>query len=492
MSRGVVFLHSALFVSVAFGAGVTGTDPGLVELPIAAAVAPTYLDGQWIATTGGNNVHALTPAAPSPSPCDFIHGRNYNHGAPGESTNATSPGDCCAKCQAKSGCVAGVLADATCWFKTADDLLKPTSAAASVVACVQKSAEPYPAPAPTPLPPPVTLTIPSTVPGDLITDLQRANVTGDPWMELNWIDNSHLWTGNNGAWTVSRNFSISSAAAANSTFLLVFDGVKMGAHISLNGIRLGNTTNQFVRYVFPVSAADLTFGATASNFLEVQFDDNIPLEGRWMACSGGWDWAPYSYTYRNDSYAGRTQIFSKGIWKSVYITEVPAGTAVITHVTPHTHYLGKYPTTALVDGQHDGFSVNVTVHLWAPDGGSTGELSVSGLWGSGPGTKARANLNIPSGDSVASLQLHASASDIKLWWPNEVNGHGAEIIRPLYNITATWRPADVDATSTTTRRLGFRTFALVTANDTDAAYVFGFMPGVGGCIACKSSHDGAI
>ena len=40
------------------------------------------------------------------------------------------------------------------------------------------------------------------------------------------------------------------ARAATHCHLLVFDGIRMGAMIALNGHLLGNATDQFLRYVF--------------------------------------------------------------------------------------------------------------------------------------------------------------------------------------------------------------------------------------------------
>ena len=83
---------------------------------------------------------------------------------------------------------------------------------------------------------------------------------------------------------------------------------------------------------------------------------------------GGWDWAPYSNTITNSSgnTSGPARTLSKGLWKSVYLAALPLASAAITHMTPHTHYLGEYPTVPLRDGIHGGFKVNVTTHLWAP------------------------------------------------------------------------------------------------------------------------------
>ena len=173
------------------------------------------------------------------------------------------------------------------------------------------------------------------------------------------------------------------------------------------------------------------------------------------------DWAPISQNSLNDTVFGSASTFSSGVWKSVYVVAAAPASAFITSVVPLTRFLGAYPVGALVDGAHAGFSVNVTAHLWAPEGGATGSLAVTGAWGA---TAASPLTDIPAGDSAVSLTLAASAAQIQLWWPN---GLGAQ---PLFNVTATWRPAS-GAPAAATRRLGFRVAALVTVNDTDPATV---------------------
>jgi beta-mannosidase len=67
----------------------------------------------------------------------------------------------------------------------------------------------------------------------------------------------------------------------------VFDGIKMGATISVNGQKLGMAEDEYLRYSFPLSAQLLRLGA---NSVSVTFDDSINVNGRFMACTGGWDW----------------------------------------------------------------------------------------------------------------------------------------------------------------------------------------------------------
>lgn len=48
----------------------------------------------------------------------------------------------------------------------------------------------------------------------------------------------------NGTWTYSLTFTLNDTISATATQLLVFDGVKMAADISLNGKNLGFVTDQ--------------------------------------------------------------------------------------------------------------------------------------------------------------------------------------------------------------------------------------------------------
>ena len=163
------------------------------------------------------------------------------------------------------------------------------------------------------------------VPGDLLTDLQRAGVIGDPLYEKNfdaYDDSGHvqppLWERSN--FTYSNSFTLDTrvrALAAGGEILLVLDGVKMAAEVFLNGVSLGVTANQFLRMTAPVAA--LLKDGEGANSLSVVFlpsMDAVNNNARFMACSGGWDWAPYTGTVlSNNNEQSRT--FSKGIWKSV-------------------------------------------------------------------------------------------------------------------------------------------------------------------------------
>ena len=180
------------------------------------------------------------------------------------------------------------------------------------------------------------------------------------------------------------------------------------------------------------------------------------------ACTGGWDWAPYS-----NSEQGGAQTFSFGIWKSVYLARIAQKTgAAITHVVPQIFYAGPYPTSPLADGAHGGFTVDVRVHLTVPGNRPVvGTLAARGGWGG----SASERVTLSPGDNGVTLSMTASAAQISLWWPV---GAGAQ---PLYNISVSFSPGASGVTTSpaveAVRRVGFRVFALVTGNDTDPAYV---------------------
>jgi hypothetical protein len=243
---------------------VHAVDPGLVDHPI-AATSVTYLDGKrWTAST------EITP--PRPAECTFVANTDYSHGETSSGhVGAKSQDECCAACSADSTCAAAVYTgnpkSGSCWFKTASDLTNKSSVQ-GVTACVVKQS-------------PTTkgrkVSIAATVPGDLITDLEAAGMVGDPLYELNWL-NSSIWDSN--TWTYTTSFTASPAAGSSS--ILVFDGIKMGARIMVDGKLIGNTTDQFLRYLFPVTLS------AGSHTLDVVFDPKIDCGGRWMSCTGGW------------------------------------------------------------------------------------------------------------------------------------------------------------------------------------------------------------
>lgn len=132
------------------------------------------------------------------------------------------------------------------------------------------------------------------VPGDLLTDLEKGGVIGDPLYETNWVPNSNgnaipMWDSSAHNWTYTTTFDLLPNVAAGKDIWIVFDGIKMAADISLNGVYLGFVNDQFLRYNWPVTSSIKPTG----NQLTVTFTDSTDprnAEARFMGCTGGWDW----------------------------------------------------------------------------------------------------------------------------------------------------------------------------------------------------------
>jgi beta-galactosidase/beta-glucuronidase len=147
----------------------------------------------------------------------------------------------------------------------------------------------------------------------------------------------------------------------------------------------------------------------------------------------------------------------------VYIVGVKAASAAIDHVAPRVFYKGAYPTEPLSDTAHGDFSVDVVVHMTSI-AATSGTLAVTGEWAGG---SASVPVNLPAGASNVTVTLLAANNAVKLWWPAQTPG-----AQNLYNITATFTETG-GAPKVATRRVGFRTFTLVTGNDTDPSTLAG-------------------
>lgn len=298
--------------------------------------------------------------------------------------------------------------------------------------------------------------LPAQVPGDILSDLQRAGRAPDPYFNLTWRQPEYVALWNTGTWTYRKSF-ITPASAASAQQLLVFDGIRMGAVVTLNGHWLFNATNQFQRYSVPLLGEQLKTDGTL-NELAVAFGNELGIDcGGRFTLSSQIDWAPRMVT--NDSFTGRST-FGFAIWRSVYLLPVPD--AAITQLVPHTFYAGGHPTALLEDNNHAGFKVVVRCEIFAPSQGVAGHVSVLGGW---PGAVAVDSQQVTLEQGVNNITLELlpeQTRGARLW---HVNGYGDQI---RYNISATFTPARAGAANVSASRLiGFRHLALVTVNDTD-------------------------
>jgi hypothetical protein len=318
------------------------------------------------------------------------------------------------------------------------------------------------------------VSVPATVPGDLVTDLQRAGVIGDPWFELGFLNSTTpgaqgapLW--DVGVWaysaTVAPRAPLAAALAAGGEATLVFDGIKMAADIFWNGAHLGFVNDQFLRFSFPLPEV------LDTNALQISFPtsrDPRNAEGRFSGASGGWDWGALTATNTGVRAVGApfAGTFSKGLWRDAYVAATLPGSAALVHAAPQIFYHGAYPTAPLSRAAAGPWTVSVRVQLRAPSGGARGTLAVAGAWGGVGGTSGP--LSLPAGDALVVVNVSVPAGAVDLWWPNGLGGQA------MYAVTTTWAPAAPGgALVSTARRVGFRTLAIVTADDSDPAALAG-------------------
>ena len=267
------------------------------------------------------------------------------------------------------------------------------------------------------------------VPGDLASDIARHFLHEIELLQnSNWLTYAHLiWERE---WVYQSNFSVS--AESGETFL-VLDGIKMGAIVAVNGVTVTKAPNQFLRYQLNISS--LVSSSSSSNLITITFpainngSTGIETDGRYMACSGGWDWAPYN-SY-NDTRGER--VGSRGIWKRVAIVSYKI--LLVESVVPVVYHRGEQV-----------FALNLTVHYRSHQ---TISLSVETGWSSKIET-----LELSNSDGVlsqATLILEGIQVE-HLWSPGKLNKES------LYSLRVKSDDSDFDYST----RVGFRSVALVT------------------------------
>ena len=175
-------------------------------------------------------------------------------------------------------------------------------------------------------------------------------------------------------------------------------------------------------------------------------------------------------------------MMSKGIVRSVYIVYPPQPQviqplslprphalspppALITAVATEVLYKGPYPAAPLTDATKGNFEVRVRVHVHSHTAWS-GSVQVNGSWSNDAVAMVQPQQLVPAGESNFTVVVAAASEDVSLWWPV---GLGE---RPLYNVSARLVSSDGgSASESAVRRIGFRTLAIVTGNDTDSAWV---------------------
>ncbi|MEV4134884.1 glycoside hydrolase family 2 protein [Dactylosporangium sp. NPDC049742] len=260
--------------------------------------------------------------------------------------------------------------------------------------------------------------VPATVPGCVHTDLLRAGLIDDPYIDDN--ENRLGWIGRTD-WTYTTTFQW--APDGHDRADLVFDGLDTVAEVELNGTVLGRTANMHRRYRFDATAhlheggnvLRVTFTAPYA-YAEAEearlgarpgpYDEPYQFI-RKMACNFGWDWGP--------------TLVTSGIWRPVGLHSWSG--ARLAAVRPQVR----------ADG------VDVTVEI---ERGRTAEAVAVTATIDGTGVEVK----VPEGATTATLSL--DVADPRLWWPL---GYGEP---HRYELTVT------AADDTWSRMIGLRTVTI--------------------------------
>jgi beta-mannosidase len=288
----------------------------------------------------------------------------------------------------------------------------------------------------------VLSSVAATIPGCVHTDLLRAHVIEDPYLEdhelsLRWIGNCD--------WIYETTLSLSEADIADAEQLdLVFEGLDTLAEIRLNGGAIGRSSNMHVAVRIDIKSV----AKVGENLLAVQFAsprkyiaeayrrEPIPHVGgvpegfhphnqlRKMACNFGWDWGP--------------DVATCGIWRPVSIESWSS--ARINAVRPLITEASSERAT-------------VQVHVDLDHRGARQEDVV-----------VDACLISPEAATFSPIRQHAHVSTFAidkphLWWPV---GHGAQ---PLYLLRVCLKSPSGEVLDIWERKIGLKTSRLLMNED---------------------------
>ncbi len=284
----------------------------------------------------------------------------------------------------------------------------------------------------------VVLTTSATVPGETLGALERAEIVPDPTIGTNvW----GLFEWERRDWRYSRRFK-KVAMEPGERAVLRFDGVDTRAEYSLNGEKIGSSSNMFVPTEF-----DITEQMKDDNVLEVVLrsplrDPNDPLGVLGRSRMGGTDVEGIRKAQHSFGWDIMPRVVTCGIWKSVTVSSVPPVRIA------DVHWM-----TVEADPELHTATVNVDCRIVAPR--KLLHVSTLRLTLSRPGAKLDA-LEHPL--RFFQTRDTMKLEDIALWWP-----HGAGEAA-IYDATAELIGPDGMVLARDSRKIGLRTIRLERAD----------------------------
>ncbi len=275
-----------------------------------------------------------------------------------------------------------------------------------------------------------------TVPGDVHSALLEAGLIEDPYYAFNELDN--LWVGRED-WVFSLTFVVDASFLAHEAIYLRAEDVDTFCDITINGHKVGSTTNRFRRWEWDVKPY-LVAGENViegyfhsaekvSEAFATEYGYPMPMSEvglvpsintiRKPACHGGWDWGPCQMV---TGFAGGVELIAVDAARIDYV------------------YCDQ-------DFSRKGrVNVKVNVQLTSPAGGSP---VVSASFA---GQKKSRRVKLAPGSNIVSFDF--TVRKPRLWWPN---GMGEQYLYPL-EVTADGQNL--------ARKIGLRKVEVVSHPDT--------------------------
>ncbi len=252
--------------------------------------------------------------------------------------------------------------------------------------------------------------LPVAVPGDVHSALLEAGLIEDPYYAFGELEN--LWVGRM-PWLFSRSFMVSEEMMACEAVYLRLEDVDTFCDISVNGHKVGSTTNRFRRWEWDVKPylkagenviEGLFYSAeNESRRLSAAYGYEMPMSEvglvptinviRKPACHGGWDWGPCQMV---TGFAGDVKLIA-----------VDAARLDYAYCDQDFSRKGRCRVT-------------VNVELTSPKGGTT-SLAVAFA-----GQKKVRKVHLAPGKNIARVEF--TVKNPRLWWPN---GMGEQYLYPL-------------------------------------------------------------
>jgi len=280
------------------------------------------------------------------------------------------------------------------------------------------------------------LSLSASVPGDVMTELVRAEKVSDPYYREN--EKLVQWVGE-ADWDYARDFKVSAGLLAEERILLQCEGLDTFADLAINGTSLASTDNMHRTYEWDIkpmlkvgkntirvrfrSVNDYTRACYKQRALYSRVSEShpdvYPAFVRKEACNFGWDWG--------------TILATCGIWRPIRIIGFSVGRLADVAIEQE-HEKGKVTlgvACRVVRTERQAVSLRVTVR----------DLDL-----------VVAEQQVAAGDEPVRLELPIAKP--RLWWPNGIGD------QPLYDVTVELLDANGAVLDTQSKRIGLRTLRL--------------------------------